>query len=338
VSEFGPEDRELIDEDAQALFQEAIEQGGLGEDDPRFAEDPKTQAALELFLKLSLLSHDVRNKKYVAIDPSTVSPQIVGPLSQEGAYKLTESAAWAKTFSGLAHTYRRFSDVNQGLVRQISMQNINPFLAAAVSEAEEEILAAQPQATTDPQAHQVARKRDFAALERGVTMRTLYQHRARRSTLAHNYVAAVAEKGAEVRTLDEFFMQLVIIDRRIAVIPGADPRKFALAIFEPSMLAYLVDVFERHWERARPFTGQDDTALTDIAADQRAMAIRMLVRGYPDGVSAKRLGVSPRTYATYVSDLKAEFDVQTRFQLGYTMGKKGITGGDQTPDDDASED
>ena len=34
-------------------------------------------------------------------------------------------------------------------------------------------------------------------------------------------------------------------------------------------------------------------------------------------MSAKRLGVSPRTYAGYISDLKEEFEAETRFQLGY---------------------
>ena len=41
---------------------------------------------------------------------------------------------------------------------------------------------------------------------------------------------------------------------------------------------------------------------------------------------AKRLGVSPRTYAGYVADLKAEYEAETRFQLGYQMGRLGLTG------------
>jgi len=47
--------------------------------------------------------------------------------------------------------------------------------------------------------------------------------------------------------------------------------------------------------------------LKDIAAGQRAMTIRMLIEGHADPVSAKRLGVSPRTYAGYVADLKGEY-------------------------------
>ena len=56
------------------------------------------------------------------------------------------------------------------------------------------------------------------------------------------------------------------------------------------------------------------------------MTMRMLIEGHSDPVSAKRLGVSPRTYAGYVADLKAEYDAETRFQLGYTMGRMGISG------------
>ncbi len=64
------------------------------------------------------------------------------------------------------------------------------------------------------------------------------------------------------------------------------------------------------------------------------MTIRMLIAGHSDAVSAKRLGVSPRTYAGYVADLKEEYDADTRFQLGYTMGRLGITGTESTDDAD----
>ena len=66
--------------------------------------------------------------------------------------------------------------------------------------------------------------------------------------------------------------------------------------------------------------------MRDIAAEQRAMTIRMLIEGHADPVSAKRLGVSPRTYAGYVADLKEEYEAETRFQLGYVMGQQGVSG------------
>ena len=64
------------------------------------------------------------------------------------------------------------------------------------------------------------------------------------------------------------------------------------------------------------------------------MTIRMLIKGYADPASAKRLGVSPRTYAGYIADLKEEFEAETRFQLGYKMGELGISGNERAEGDD----
>jgi hypothetical protein len=47
----------------------------------------------------------------------------------------------------------------------------------------------------------------------------------------------------------------------------------------------------------------------------------MLVEGHSDAASAKRLGVSARTYASYIAALKEEYGVETRFQLGWAMGQ-----------------
>jgi len=97
-----------------------------------------------------------------------------------------------------------------------------------------------------------------------------------------------------------------------------------VAIHDKSMISYLVDVFDRAWERARPFSISGDAAERNIAEDVRAMTIRLLVEGHSDPASAKRLGVSTRTYAGYIAALKDEYGVQTRFQLGYAMGRDAV--------------
>jgi len=89
-----------------------------------------------------------------------------------------------------------------------------------------------------------------------------------------------------------------------------------------NIVAFLVDIFERSWERALPFTDKQSQTHRYIAADTRRMAIRMLVEGHSDSASAKRLGVSTRTFAAYVAAFKEEYGVQTRFQLGYAMGRE----------------
>jgi hypothetical protein len=165
----------------------------------------------------------------------------------------------------------------------------------------------------------VAVDRDIRALQRGVAMRTLYQHTARRSKATREYVDLIRRHGAGVRTLDEFFNRLIVIDRRLAIIPGDGP-DVAVAIHDPNLVSYLADIFDRSWERAREYTDRSGSSESDIAAEVRQLTVRMLTEGHSDPASAKRVGVSTRTYASYVAALKEEFGVETRFQLGYAMG------------------
>jgi DNA-binding NarL/FixJ family response regulator len=213
------------------------------------------------------------------------------------------------------------------------LQQIGGYIGGLVAEAEEEVLTAQPQTGRDTgQGLEASIQVERQVLARGARLLTLYQHSARRSTATREYAAVITGLGGEIRTLDEFFNRMIVIDRRIAIIPSPADLKVALAIREPTVVAYLVDVFMRSWERARPFTARDATVMRHIAQEQRAMTMRMLVEGHSDPVSAKRLGVSPRTYAGYVADLKDEFDAETRFQLGYTIGRLGLTIDGEEPD------
>jgi hypothetical protein len=329
---YGPDRRALFESASTALYEEVLDGGGLPADDPRIAEGGVDHPAFSLLVELGLVRLDATTATWLAEDPSTVQSRVVSPIGQEGARLLDESSRWARAFGALGHSWRRAPrSAEQGPFTYLHGDAIDPFLAGLVSEVEDELLTAQPQAGRDPQRLAVTAARDIAMLDRGTRMRTLYQHSARRSAATHQYVADVTARGAEVRTLDEFFNRMLVFDRRVAVIPAPDDLATAVAVREPSVVAYLVDVFERAWERGRPFTNRETSMLKDIAAEQRAMTIRMLVEGHSDPVSAKRLGVSPRTYAGYVADLKETYEADTRFQLGYTMGKLGISGDGEPP-------
>lgn len=326
MADLGPEERALFESSASPLYEETALSGGLKEDDPRIAEGGELYDALQLLVALNLLVHDHENAVYVPVDPSTVQSHVVGPMSQRGLELLGESSDWARGFGALSQAWRRSPTAVRGPITEFHGPAIQTFINGAVAEAEEELLTAQPQAGRERASLKAAARLDKAAIDRGVRMRTLYQHSARRHSLTRDYVAEVSAAGAEVRTLDEFFNRMIVVDRRLAIIPGPTGDTVAIAVQEPALVAYLVDVFERAWERGRPFTNTERTMMNDIAREQRAMTIRMLIEGHSDPVSAKRLGVSARTFAGYVADLKAEYDADTRFQLGYTMGQMGVSG------------
>ncbi|MCR6032524.1 LuxR family transcriptional regulator [Nocardioides sp. zg-579] len=334
MAAYDAQDRQLFEKVAAPLYEEMLAGSGLPADDPRLGHDgtdgepaSTVRRALDLLAELGLARLDPETDRWLPEDPTSSVARVVSPLGREGARLLEESAAWSSTLATLGQAWRRTPQAaDVGPFTYLRAEAIEPFLAALVAECQEEALTAQPQTGRDPKLLAVGIQRDTALLERGARIRTLYQHSARRSSATREYVAEVTARGAEVRTLDEFFNRMIVIDRRVALIPSGDDLSVALAVREPSVVAYLVDVFERSWARARPFTSRSATMLKDIAAEQRAMTLRMLIEGHPDPVSAKRLGVSPRTYAGYVADLKHEFEAETRFQLGYTIGQRGLSG------------
>lgn len=310
-----PQRRALFETAATSVYEEVALRGGVPLDDPLLTEEA---AATELLVELGLLSKE--GDRYLAVDPHSVQASVVAPLGQQGAALIQESAQWAQSFVALGQAYRRSPSTEDGPIARLRGDQIDRFLVDVVAGAQSELLTAQPQAGRSKALLQEAAERDTEALQRGVSMRTIYQHAARRSRATRTYVREVTEHGAEVRTLDEFFNRLIVVDREVALIPSGDDLNTALAIRDTALVAYLVDIFERFWDRGRPFDSRESSTIRSIAEEQRAMAIRMLIEGHSDATCAKRLGVSPRTYAGYVADLKTEYESQTRFQLGYRMG------------------
>jgi sugar-specific transcriptional regulator TrmB len=335
-SSYGPEERQLLETGAARIYSNAVAHGYLMADDPRLAEGTAQRPALELLLDIGLLRLDETGTRFQPMDPAAIQSQIVVPLGQRGAELLSESARWADAFNELGQTFRTSPQAAVNAVTEIhGIDNINNFIHAAVNDSRQELLTAQPHGRRPASYLALAEDRDVKALERGVRMRTLYQHSARHSPATREYVADVAARGAEVRTLDEFFNRLIVIDRQVAIVPASDNHQAAVAIHDKHVIAYLVDMFERSWERARSFNVSGNLAERNIAADVRAMTIRLLSEGHSDPASAKRLGVSTRTYAGYIAALKDEFGVETRFQLGFAMGRKA--GPDQDQDGDQSD-
>jgi len=317
---YGAEDRRLLETAAARIYSVAVGCGAVERGDARWAGDTDTEAALALLVELGLLRTGEDDLLH-PVDPGSVQSQVVVPLGVRGAELLAESARWADAFGELGQIFRTSPQAAVSPITEIhGLENINNFIHAVVTDSREELLTAQPHGRRPANTLAVAENRDVRALERGVRMRTLYQHSARHSPATREYVADIAARGAEVRTLDEFFRRLIVVDRQVAVVPASDNHHAAIAIRDASLIAYLVDIFERAWERAQPFNLTGGQAERAIAADVRAMTIRLLVEGHSDPASAKRLGVSTRTYAGYIAALKDEYGVQTRFQLGHAMG------------------
>ena len=194
---YGADERALFEDDATKLYEEVCQKGQIAASDYRIAEDGELRVAFDLLVEMGLLIFDSEQDGWAPEDPTSVQSRVVSPLSQEAAKLLSESSQWSSAFSNLAQSWRRApqSSARGPFTYLRGGATINNVLDQLLAECEEELLTAQPEAGRDPRFLAKAALRDIELLERGATMRTLYQHSARRSSVTHKYVETAAHSG-----------------------------------------------------------------------------------------------------------------------------------------------
>ena len=181
MTDFTPENRALFADVATELYEDAVDNDGLSASDPRLRKNSDLRPAFDLLVELGLLLHDPDAKRYRPVDPASVQSRVVAPMSQRGADLISEAAQWAQGFGSLSQAWRRSPAASRGPLTELrGLDTIVSYITSVVAGAESELLTAQPQGARTAAALVSAAERDIAALDRGLTMRTLYQHSARR--------------------------------------------------------------------------------------------------------------------------------------------------------------
>jgi DNA-binding CsgD family transcriptional regulator len=234
--------------------------------------------------------------------------------------------AYAAALPGfLANLRERFYQArpaSDGIEHLVGREVVNKRIAEEQRGAREEITAAQPGART---AEDLAYSfdRDRAALERGLTMRTLYHSGVRRVARVGAWAHDMAAAGGEVRTVNGRFPRTIIFDRRVAFVPvhtrqGEPPADEAVLITDPLVAARLAADFDLYWDRADPWyggTSRRDEGLT-TSRTQRAI-LRELCLGRNQKQAAKNLGISSAWVNDQMRDLRVKLGVETLNEVIY---------------------
>jgi DNA-binding NarL/FixJ family response regulator len=209
-------------------------------------------------------------------------------------------------------------------VREIhGLSAIGQAIDDALSSSRREILTAQPDGPRPREVLDDALESVRRHVAAGVVMRTLYQHTTRFDEATKEYVQEVTRLGASVRTLDEFFDRLIIVDDVAFIAPNAD-RTSAVAVSEPAIVSFLRDMFNRSWDRAKPFPfvpNHAAMAAREVMPAMRDSIKRLLIKGYPDKQIARRLGISERSLQSHIAGMKRELKAHNRMQMGYLWGR-----------------
>lgn len=268
----------------------------------------------------------------VAASPDVAIAALVGP--RENAHRraemdlMTERSATAQLRTRLAALAPVYSDqlregASGGVDTITDMHAVRALISDLTGTCESEIMACQPGGGRPPAALADALPRDLALLERGIVLRSLYQHTARFHLPTQAYAEAVLAAGSQIRTVAEIPGQMIVVDRRTAFLPHAEHEFGAIIVREPSVLAYLCANFEQSWNLGSPYqTGP--TAAQMAVAEIKSSILMLLANGLKDDLIAKRIGLSVRACRGHIADLMESFGARSRFQAGVIAGQSGL--------------
>ncbi|GAA1225848.1 hypothetical protein GCM10009665_15430 [Kitasatospora nipponensis] len=312
-------DTPAVDDDARALYLRALENGG------RLAGHELAGADhdhLRRLVRVGLMVGQPSGDAYFAISPRAVTLRLGAEMRAEAVRLLTASELVDERFDDLTRAYDQVAAVAAGDGRPAELrvhgwENIQKRIAQLLSDCRDDLITVQP-GHRPPEMLESALGQDIPFLERGGTLRTLYQPSALSAPATVQYAAEVTRHGGTVRVLDEPFQRTIILDRRIAVIPAVEDTTVAVFVEEPAVVAHLIRVFERDWERA------ESVRWTALRGSEGSEAVvgrvgTLLAQGLTQQGVARRLGLSERTVAGHIARLRNRYGARTLFQLGWLM-------------------
>ncbi|WP_406726335.1 helix-turn-helix transcriptional regulator [Streptomyces sp. GD-15H] len=260
------------------------------------------------------------------VPPSVALAQRLNPIEREITEQRRLSITLAEAFEPFMDISAQETSPTHSITVLEGLDRINTALGLATAQCHSEMLTVQPSGHRRPENRLLeALERDRPLIERGVRIRTLYQHTARFSPDRLAYVDHFTDGKVEYRTIDELVERLVICDETVAFIPIREDRQVALELRHPGLVRYLVKVFEFMWNRAVPLTAGApyETAPDGITEIQHSIA-KLLVEGHVDEAIARRLGMNVRTCRAHIAKLASALGSGSRAQLGYLIAQSGI--------------
>ncbi|MET9381051.1 helix-turn-helix transcriptional regulator [Streptomyces sp. NPDC002928] len=307
---------ELCDEGSR-LYASALRAGRI----PRADVEP-----VPCLMEFGLLYPDPDDVNWLRpVLPSVALAQHLHPLERE----ITERRRLSVELADAFEPFMAASAQNTGTTHSITVlegrDRINAALNIATSECHTEVLAVQPGGRRLESNLLKGLERDRPLLERGVRLRTLYQHTARHSPQTLAYVDQISTGKVEVRTIDELVERLIICDETVAFIPIREDRQVALELRHPGLVRYLVKVFEFMWTRAVPLrVGTPYETAPDGITDIQHSIAKLLIEGHVDEAIARRLGMNVRTCRAHIAKLAQALGSGSRAQLGFLIAQSGI--------------
>ncbi|MEI7034296.1 LuxR C-terminal-related transcriptional regulator [Streptomyces pratensis] len=304
---------------AVELYEQALRAGRIARADA---------LSVPCLIEMALLRPDPADAAWMRpVPPSAALAHLLRPIAREIDERVRLTAALSSTLAPLAAVAS--DDPNLAITVLEGRGPIADSLRHSSAAAREEVLTAQPGGNRMSENLRQGLENARTVIAAGGRLRHLYQHPVRYSPGFSAYLAQIPPGRLEVRTMEQTIERLIIFDRTVAYIPADPDRTAALEIRHPSLVRYLVQVYEVLWAQATPYTRQRPAADpgAPVTAVQRSIA-RHLTDGHLDDVVARKMGISVRTCRAHIAKLMQTLGATSRTHLGALLVQSGIVGSD----------
>ncbi|WP_344265617.1 helix-turn-helix transcriptional regulator [Streptomyces sodiiphilus] len=263
---------------------------------------------------------------WVAISPESAADDLLAPVEQEILQRRITMAATRARLHALSGDYleaRSMRSAKSSIEIIEGIDSIRAVIDDLARTCVSSLDAMVPGGGQDEDAIRAATPLDLETLARGVKIRTLFQHSARRHWPTTQYATRITAAGAEVRTTGLLPSRMLVYDKGSAVLP-LDPEHTAAGVAlirDPAVLSFLRRLFEHYWERGLDFSEEEDSGPAPTGVEREVLALMAV--GKKNEAIAHQLGMSPRSVSRIVAGLMERLGADSRFQAGVRAAMNG---------------
>jgi DNA-binding CsgD family transcriptional regulator/sugar-specific transcriptional regulator TrmB len=291
-------------------------------------DEQVVRSCLDELVKFALLRESRDQPGQLRVVPPQVGLETLLKQQEDDlARRQLELTATKAQVAELVSEYSRLRpDISVGGTRRLAgLDAIQSELEILAAELESECLSVMPGGAQSGGSLRASQPLDQRAIERGVSLLTLYQDSARNDPATYAYAQWLTDLGGQVRTAPVLPPRMLIFDRQIAMVPldPSNSRIGALCTSEPGLVVSLTSVFEQAWNTAIPLGAHiavDET--TGLSTVDREL-LRLLASGMTDEAAGRRLGVSSRTVRRQMAALMEQLNAASRFEAGLKAAQRG---------------
>ncbi|WP_067434902.1 helix-turn-helix domain-containing protein [Nocardioides jensenii] len=262
-------------------------------------------------------------ERYVASPPSVALAALLASRQDDLRHAETEIA-------GLAETYRRRESdrtVGQAIDVVHGAKAVGQRFLQLQAAAREEVLGfIKSEVAVVSGGENTSEER---AVERGVAYRVVVEQSSLKQPGFLDAAEEAIAAGEQVYVAPSVPIRMIIVDRRIALVPlmsHTESAIGALLIHNSGLLDALLALFERVWRDSVPLVLAGSGVVTSPSnglSEIDARVMGLLLAGLTDGAIASQLDLSSRTVQRRVRCLMDAAGVETRLQLGFQAATRG---------------